>query len=408
MIYLKNSEIAQKYHISLGTVRNWISSAQNGKLGITLMTVAGKPYVANTSHNIMTIESLIEGNKKYRPNRAKSVLSPDPAFYQLFNQEQIYDIVTNLEVRREIPRSYEYFDGGATSWDELIQRMDRENAPSHLTVTREQLRENREYLDRLTAKRERLNVVDIGVGNAMPVNELLGHLLRQNRLGRYIAIDISPDMLQIAKKNIENWFGGRVEFEGHRLDISRDRFTHLLAPEYIDDASHKTANLILFLGGTLANFRNRDVPLNVINDSMGTNDYLIHSQKLDTTDTRKHFDFNSTSSQEIPPIHDLIVKLLRIDPSLYDLEVGYDSGKRERYERIRLKSAITIQFDFENGHRSVGIDKGEALTLWRFSQDTAVDVNQLFDRNDFYILQSSQTEDRQYILTISKVKQPSA
>src|SRR5216683_1010164 len=105
MIYLKNVEIAEKYHISLGTVRNWISAAQKGKLAITLTTVSGRAHVANTAHNIMTIESLIEGRKKYRPNRSKSVLSPHPDFYRFFDQDQVYDIVTSLEVRREIPRS---------------------------------------------------------------------------------------------------------------------------------------------------------------------------------------------------------------------------------------------------------------------------------------------------------------
>jgi uncharacterized SAM-dependent methyltransferase len=405
MLYFKNVELAEKYHVSLGTVRNWIEAAQNGKLDIVIHTKGNKSYVANTVNNIMTIERLVEGRKKYRPHRALKILAPKPEFYELYNEAQIYDIVTNLEVHREIPRQYNYFDGGAYNWDEYIKRMDQEDTPSNLTMTRKLLAKNENYLDDLLTQYQKINVVDIGAGNAMPVKNLLAHLLSQNSLGRYIAIDISPSMLQIAQNNVHNWFGGKVIFEGYELDINRDRFSHILAEEYIKNATGRTGNLILFVGGTIQNFRKRDVPLQVINDSMGANDLLIHSQKLDSPSTRRHFDFNTQPGEQVlPPIHSLVVDLLNIDPLLYEIELGYDDHKKERYERIRLKISLTIKFVFKEGERLISIDKGEAILIWRASQDTAFDVINQLDRNDFYTLQSSQTEDQEYILTVSKVK----
>lgn len=405
MLYFKNVELAEKYHISLGTVRNWIEAAQSGKLDIVLHTKDGKTYVANTASNLLAIERLVEGRKKYRPGSTHKILSPRPEFYRLYSQPQIYDILTTLEVRREIPRQYNYFDGGADSWDEYIQRMDKENAPSNLTMTRKLLAKNESYIDDLTAQYQRVNVVDIGVGNALPVKQLLAHLLEKNTLGRYIAIDISPAMLHIAKQYIENWFGGRVAFEGYEFDISRDRFASILAGDYIKNSSKHTGNLILFLGGTLQNFRKRDVPLQVINDSMGANDLLIHSQKLDSATTRRQFDFSTQpGEQALPPIHGLVVDLLNITPSLYDLEIGYNEQRHERYEQIRLKISLTIKFEFDEGERLIDIDKGEAILLWRASQDSSLDIINQFDRSDFYILQSSQSEDQDYILTVSRVK----
>jgi len=405
MLYFKNTELAERYHISLGTVRNWIEAAQASKLDLAIHSKGDKQYVANTTSNILLIEQLVAGGKKYRSHRALKRLSPRKEFYDLYSQEQIYDIVTNLEVRREIPRQYNYFDGGADSWDEYIQRMDRENAPSNLTMTRKLLAQNESYIDDLMAQYTQVNVVDIGVGNALPVRDLLQHLLDQNKLSRYIAIDISPEMLNIAKKNIEKWFEGRVKFEGYQYDISRDRFAGILAQDYIKNASKHTGNLILFLGGTLQNFKKRDVPLQTINDSMGANDVLIHTQKLDSAATRRHFDFSERpGAQVLPPIHGLVVTLLNIDPSLYELELGYDDLKHERYERIRLKVSVAIKFDFEQGERVIGIDKGETVLLWRASQDSALDLSRQFDKADFYMLQSSQTEDQEYILTISRVK----
>lgn len=405
MLYFKNIELAEKYHISLGTVRNWIEAARQGKLDIVLHTKNDKSYVANTVSNILAIERLVEGRKKYRPHRALKILTPKPEFYSLYSQAQIYDIVTNLEIRREIPRQYNYFDGGASRWDEYIQRVEKEGVPSNLTMTRKLLAKTEAYIDDLTSPYQKINVIDIGTGNAMPVKDLLTHLLTQNRLGRYIAIDISPAMLNIAKRNVKKWFGDQVTFEGHELDITRDRFSHILAEEYIKNASKQTGNLILFIGGTLQNFRKRDVPLQVINDTMGANDLLVHTQKLDTTFTRKQFDFSPQPGQQsLPPIHRLVVELLNIEPSLYDIELGYDEHRKERYERIRLRVSLNIKFGFEAGERLISLNKGEAILLWRASQDSALDLINQFDRNDFYVLQSSQTEDQEYILTVSKVK----
>jgi SAM-dependent methyltransferase len=397
--------LAEKYHVSLGTVRNWIEAAQSKGIGVTLHYKNGKPYVANTASNILTIELLVEGGRKYRPHRTFKTLTPRPEFYQLYSQAQIHDVITNLEVRREIPRQYNYFDGGASSWDEYIQRIDRENAPSNLTMTRELLAKNESYVDGLIEQYRRVNIIDIGPGNALPVRILLANLIEESRLGRYIAIDISPEMLRIAKKNIERWFGERVTFEGYELDINRERFANILVEDHTQTPSKPTCNLILFLGGTIQNFRKRDVPLQVINDSMGPNDFLLHTQKLDSTATRSHFDFSTQpGEQALPPIHSLVVDLLNIDPTLYDLELGYDAQKRERYERIRFKTSLSIEFDLQGGKRLFTINKGEALLLWRASQDSAMDVINLFDRNDFCLLQTSQTEDGEYILTISRVK----
>lgn len=405
MLYFKNVELADRYHISLGTVRNWIKASKSGKLKLTLHTRDGKPYVANTAGNISIIENLVKGGKKYRPHNTHKVLEPRPEFYQLYNEVQSYDIVTNLEVRREIPRQYNYFDGGADRWDEYIRRMDSEGTPSNLTMTRKLLAKNESYLDDLMSQYQRINVIDIGVGNALPVKDLLAHLLAQNRLGRYIAIDISPEMLRIAEANVVKWFGAEVAFEGYQLDISRDRFANILASDYIKNASKQTGNLILFIGGTLQNFRKRDIPLQVINDSMGTNDLLVHSQKLDSAATRRQFDFSAKPGEQIlPPIHSLVVELLNIEPSLYDLELGYDEQLRERYERIRLRVSLTIKFNFKDGEYLINIDKGEAILLWRASQDGSLDIINQFDRNDFYMLQSSQTDDQEYMLTISRVR----
>ena len=114
MTYFRHSELVNRYHVSLKTVHNWIDAAKQGKLELKLTGVGSRTYIANTPRNISLLEKLSEQGKKYRNARFNKVTTPKPEFYELFNRRQILDIVTNLIVHHEIPRQYNYFDGGAS------------------------------------------------------------------------------------------------------------------------------------------------------------------------------------------------------------------------------------------------------------------------------------------------------
>lgn len=405
MLYFKNSDLAYTYHVSVRTVRNWIESAKQGKLDLTLHTHGQRMYVSNTARNIATIERLVEEGKKYRPHRAVKTVTPKPEFYTLYNEAQVYDIVSNLEIHHEIPREYNYFDGGANNWDKYAQRLAAEELPNNLNSTRRLLINNQAYIDDLLSRYKKVNIVDIGVGNALPVKDLLTHFLEEKKLGRYLALDISPAMLNIASQNINQWFDGEVRVEEYQLDINHERFANILAEEYIKQDSQDTGNLILFLGATIQNLRRPEAALSVIHDSMGVNDMLIHSQKLDTDASRRYFDFNiEPGGSTLAPNHRFIFNLLNIDNSMYEVEMGFNEAHKERFIRLRMKILLNIKFEFGDGERVVSFDKGDAILLWRAWQDSAADVISRLDSTDFYPLQVSQTEDHEYILTISQIK----
>jgi len=405
MLYFKNSELAYTYHVSVRTVRNWIESVKQGKLDLDLHTHAGRQYVSNTARNIATIERMVEDRKKYRPHRAVKTVSPRPEFYRLFNEAQIYDIVSNLEIHHEIPRDYNYFDSGAEDWDKYAQRLAQEDTPNLLTNTIKLIEINQNYIDALLEKYKIINVVDVGVGNAYPVRKLLSHLLGKGVLGRYVAIDISQEMLSIAKNNIEQWFGDKVAMEECIVDVNKERFANILAEDYIRSTSGEVANVVLFLGGTIQNFRKPSSVLSAINDSMGVNDILIHTQKLDTSTSRRYFDFsNGNEKHEVPRQNRLLIDLLNIDPSFYDVEMGYDEMRRERFIRVKLKVALGIDFNFSAGKKVISLNKDDRILLWRARQDTVLDVIDQLTNNDFYPLHVSQTDDYEYLLALSRIK----
>lgn len=329
------------------------------------------------------------------------IVEPKEEFYNLYSKEQIRDIISNLETHREIPRQYNYFDSGAKRWEQYVERLASEDGPNTLTSTIKLLNINEGYIDNLLENYSRINVVDIGAGNAHPVKAFLAHLVKQNKLGRYIALDISPSMLEIAKKNIKTWFGSDVAFEGYEYDVNCDQFSKLLSNENTEN----TLNLVLLLGGTLSNLRDPDNGYRMIHDSMGSDDILVHTNKLDTESNRKYFDFNyEPGNTTLSPNHRLIFDLLNIDGSYYEVEMGYDPNLQQRYIRVRLKVAITIHFNLEEGAREVSLNENDTILLWRGIQHTAESIQAQFDRNGFYLLHTSQTPSQDYILTISRVK----
>lgn len=405
MLQFSNQELAIANHVSVRTVRNWIESAKAGKLDLSLITKGERTYVANTSKNLQIIQGLVDKGKKYRPHRSQRTVTPQENFYELYSQEQLYDIVTNLEINHEIPCQYNYFGIGANNWANYMRHMDEEETPNNLNATAKLLASNSEYIDNLLANYDQINVVDIGAGNAQPVKDFLAHLLDKGKLGRYIAIDISQTMLKVAEANVKKWFNGKVNFEGHTLNVEHDRFGYLLANEYIKSDAQRTTNLIMFFGGTIQNFKNPGSILKVIHDSMGINDFFLHEQKLDTSSSRKYFDFNpNPAGARLAPLFRYIFDLLNIDETLYDVDMGFDPIESERYIRVVLNVALSLKFKFKGGERTIYFDKGDTIQLWRARQNTALQIVALLMHNELYPLQVSQTTDQEFVLTISRIK----
>lgn len=405
MLYFTHQELAYTYHVSVKTVRNWVDAAKQGKLGLELYDHGGRQYVANTAVNIEIIKELANKGKKYRNRSFVKEAEPRAEFYQIFSPAQAYDILTSLELQHEVPHQYSYFGQSAEFWDLYAHRLAEEKTPNLLTSTLKLLDVNQPYLDDLLSKYKRVNVVDVGVGNALPVKDFLQHLLNQGKLGRYLAIDVSPEMLEIAGRNIKDWFGGKVEFEGYEQDINYDRFNTLLAEEALKRNAHETVNLVLFLGGTPENLPDQEAAYRIIRSSMGGNDLFIQVVKLDTPAARQYFDFGIDSKpQPLPEQEKFLIDLLGIDESYYDVEMGYDSEVRARYMRIRLKYAVTIRFKFDEGERLINLNKDDRILLWRYWHQDGLEVVQQLQHVNFLTLQSSLTEDEEYLLTVSRLK----
>lgn len=406
MTYFKNVDLASKYNISEATVRNWVKTTKEGKLNLVLHEENGRTYVANEPSNLKIIEKLVSDNKKYRNTKASKTVTPKPEFYKLFDQNQIYDIVRNLEIHHEIPRQYNYFNGGADEWNQYVQQAAKSGESNSFKQTLELISSSQSYLNSLICNYDKINVIDIGVGNVMPVKNFLEELIRNKKMGRYIAIDTSPRMLEIAEHNAKDWFGDSLEFEGYQIDVTKNHFADILADDYLSKNAKKTANIMFFLGGTPANLRKPVDTFRIINESMNPNDLFITVKRLTTPDMLPVW-FTHKLEPGKPKIHKrhrLVFDLLNIDESLYEVEVGFDQRLRQQYAKTKLKVSLTLKFNFGSGERSVEFNKGDNILLWRSWQMNAEETCSQLHKCGFYNLYSSQTNDHEYILTISEVK----
>jgi SAM-dependent methyltransferase len=403
--YFKNTELAKLYNVSEKSVRNWIESAKQERLDLQLYNQGDRLYIANTSKNTLAIKQLVAKGKKYKNSRGLKVVSPTPDFYATYNPKQIFDIISNLAIHREIPLRYSYVDGGAEYWDTYSQRLAHEEAPNMLTSTMGLLDSSLNNLDSLLGYRKQVNVVDLGPGNGFPVKNLLARLVEGKRLKRYIAIDVSREMLRITEQHIREWFGSKIKFEGHIRDFSDERFDDLFANDNAGDDVDIPVNLVLLLGGTLCNFRSPDHALQVINNSLSPEDLLVYATKLDTQNSRRHFDLGINSRpRPLDFLFKIAVDLLGIDESLYEVDQSFDEEKRARFVKIRPKVDLVIEFRLAKGIRRVEFRRNEPILLWRYWHQNALSVVNQFSHNDFELMHATKTNDQEYLLLVSKIR----
>ncbi len=400
MKYFKNTELAKLYNVSEKTVRNWVQAAIEGKLELQLFEENSKQYIANLSHNTSIIEDLAKKGKKYKNTRGFKTLTPTKAFYELYDPKQIMDIIANLDIYKEIPLQYSYFNSGAKRWDVYTQNLLEQDTPNSLRNTITLLDLNLKYLDSLIEQYSSINIIDVGVGNALPIRAVLEHFQKSGKLKRYIALDISKELLDIAKKNIDEWFDEQIPFESYIKDINYDRFNDLLFPESFGPNAESSVNLVFFLGGTLSNLREPGHALSTIHDSMGKHDILIFSKKLDTEKSRRYFEMTISGNQEL----NLVLKLLNIDESLYTLEQFFDEHKMARQLQARLNVAIAIKIELFGKERVIELNKGDGILLWRARHQNTLNTLEQFAESKFDLVQSSRSLDREYLLTMSKIK----
>jgi len=173
------------------------------------------------------------------------------------------------------------------------------------------------------------------------------------------------------------------------------------------DPTQDSVNLVLFLGATPCNFRDRETAFHAIKESMNKNDIFIYTDKLERRGAPPEwFELEARHAKpEISRQHRIVLDFMGVDEGLYDFEIGFEAEPSPgyRYARATFKTALTFIFPFKNGKRSVTLEKGQSIMLWRCWQTTKETLISMLENSGFYILHNTHSEDRTYALTIAEV-----
>ncbi|MCC5623604.1 L-histidine N(alpha)-methyltransferase [Nostoc sp. CHAB 5715] len=107
---------------------------------------------------------------------------------------------------------------------------------------------------------------------------------RLNKLGKvnkYIALDISKELLHLSKNNFRKWFPF-VDFLSSTIDIENSCVPQNLFQNKASLEIDETAKIFFHLGVTIGNHQNRDEVLKNFRDSMGKNDLLVFTNETGT------------------------------------------------------------------------------------------------------------------------------
>ena len=119
----------------------------------------------------------------------------------MFSKKQEYELIASIKGRGEIPLKFAYLGDGYKNWDAIAnQRMDVSkginSAESGLLKQKV-----KSFLSAFSGCKK-INIIDIGCGNGYPVVPVLDELVNQGVKVRYVPIDISKELLELAEKNI--------------------------------------------------------------------------------------------------------------------------------------------------------------------------------------------------------------
>lgn len=331
-----------------------------------------------------------------------SVVRPTRAFYELYGPQQIEAILTSLEEHRELPRQYGYFGRGAEHWDRYTQRLWHEPGDNTPVLSARLLRSCQGIIDDHVRGSSAVDVLDLGVGNGFPVRATLAHLIDDLGLAvRYVGIDLSATMLELAESNFRSWFGERLTFAGHLQDLADPSLSGLIRRA----RTRRRPGIALLLGGTLSNLRSPEATLRAIRNGLGGRgkDIFALSTKLDSIESRTYFDFSATgqTGSGLDDQDRLVLDLLNISAHDYVARNRFDESRLMRSISARLTNPLRLVVDLEGHERSLSFEAGEEIVVWHFHhQDLPGVEGQLADAG-FALVRSFLPEDETYVLAVA-------
>lgn len=373
--YKKQVVIAREFGVSEGTVTNWIKGAEEGRNNLQLLEVSGKNKIVRNEHNRVEMINLASIGKKFRPEDAAVTLTVNDELYEVMSQNNLFSMINSLTVKHEIPVKYVYLGKGAKMWDEFFYSIN--DLDNYGQSSKEYLWSSVvNYLDIQFAQFEIVNIVDIGPGNFEPVRYWVEYFYSRRKLGKYLPLDISKDVLEITVQGFKKYYsesllaghnsGDDVDYSSMVADLDKDSIEKNVNSIRNFDGKKKVLNLFLFLGGTIGIMEDQVRTLQNIKDAMSPDDYLIIDNALDIVTNRTVFPVAENQTYNETLIY--IARLLGLGEEYFEKEYRYNDISSCREYNLVIKENLILSFDKLGVE--VNLPKNTRINVWRHRRDT--------------------------------------
>ena len=390
MPLLSNTEVAKMYNVSRPTVTLWVSNAKKGNNSLIL---SEDQKIQDLATNHAELERLTKGGRKFKSNNNMVKTTPTDYFFDTYSIPEVVEIINSIQTRSEIPHKFVYKGAGGEWWDQFYSNnVAKGNYQNPLKVSKLLEASLQNIVDGLS-EHQMVNIIEIGPGNSDPTIRFLEGLIKKQKLNKYIAIDISNDLLNISAANIETRIQG-LEFVGITGDIE----TLDLATILFENSSEYTVNIILYLGSTIGIHQNRAKVLDNIRQGLNPDDLFIFSNTVENSKTKMTSDY-AKSSESIEQ-NTRILKNLGVEVEDCERKFYYDQTTSGKFLAIVMNKDYLIDFSEIGTNKSLYLEKGTEVIVWRLHMTSLVTVAQELSQSNLLQVGLLSDKDRTHCLVL--------
>jgi uncharacterized SAM-dependent methyltransferase len=328
-------------------------------------------------------------------------VKPSSEFYSSFSEEEVLEIISSLEFKKEIPLKYSYKGRGAKIWDDFYVKyiIPRWYRTSNVEI--DLLRENFEWINNHLKNCDQFNVVDVGAGNSYPVKAFIDRLNKLGRINKYIALDISEELLDLSKKNFHKWFPF-IDFTSYKIDIENSCLPKIYSKNQANLELDDRAKIILHLGVTIGNHQNRARVLKNFRDSMGINDLLIFTNEIGCNSTWDG-KVRGGCKYHAEQIYAWIKNKIGLRAEDCELVRKYELETDSIVANIKFLHNYTINFSFMAVDKTIEISEGEEITIWRHHKYELPELIQEIEQAGLKLAHYSTNKYLSHVIVICEV-----
>lgn len=326
-------------------------------------------------------------------------VKPKPEFYSTFSEEEIIEIINYLDSERAVSLKYCYREKLASAWDNFILDFGVSKQFKYTKNEEELLKESWNYINYQIPKTTKINVIEIGPGNSYPMKAFIDQVLSLGRMNSYVAIDISQEMLNISRENIFKWFP-KLKFFGYKCDMEKAQISQIISEQSTDNEPDNIINVIICLGGTIYNHKERGKIFKNIKMGMRKNELFIFTSLICST---ANWDGKllGGSSSAIYQMCEYIRDILGIRREDSEIISKFDSAIDSRIANIKLNENHSIEFNISQGKSNkVLLLKNEEINVWRHHSSTILKILTEVEQSGLQLVYLSTDRDLSEVMVI--------